>query len=150
MLHLDLQNAFHEISKKDFQIQAKKLSPYLSQIKKRKQGFYNVIFENNSIQKIKDFVNTKKGLFDDIVICGIGGSALGTITIRDALLHNTTTPKLHVLDNIDPDFITDIENTITLSRTLFCVISKSGETAETISQYLYFGPLRYLSSYCQN
>ena len=45
-------------------------------------------------------------------------------------------PRLFFLDNIDPDQITGLLNTIDLKRTLVNVITKSGSTAETMSQYM--------------
>src|SRR5512133_4207587 len=59
-----------------------------------------------------DFAAKTRGRFDDIIVLGIGGSALGPIALRTALLNpawNTLTekerggrPRLHVLDNVDP------------------------------------------------
>jgi len=80
------------------------------------------------------------------VVLGIGGSALGPIAIRTALLApawNTLgaaerggNPRLHVLDNVDPHTIAALLDRLALARTLFVVTSKSGGTAETMAQYL--------------
>lgn len=87
-----------------------------------------------------------RGQFDDVVVLGIGGSALGPIALRTALLKpqwNALTkeerggwPRLHVLDNVDPRTIAALLDRLDLSRSLFIVISKSGGTAETMAQYL--------------
>ena len=87
-----------------------------------------------------------RGKFDEIVVLGIGGSALGPIALRTALLEpawNTLTkeerrgvPRLHVLDNVDPHTIAALLDRLNLDRTLFVVTSKSGGTAETMAQYL--------------
>ncbi len=84
---------------------------------------------------------------DNLVILGIGGSALGTISLQTALNHpfhnlldNNTrkSPRLFVMDNVDPvqfaGLLEFLDNK--LDRTIFNVISKSGETAETASQFL--------------
>jgi len=86
------------------------------------------------------------GRFDDVVVLGIGGSALGTIALRTALLPpywNRLTPeqrggrpRLWVMDNVDPDEFAAMLDAVDLERTLFDVISKSGGTVETISQFL--------------
>lgn len=86
------------------------------------------------------------GRFDDIVVLGIGGSSLGAIALRTALLppawnarnsaERNGRPRLHVLDNVDPRTISGVLSIVTLSRTLFVVISKSGGTIETLAQYL--------------
>jgi glucose-6-phosphate isomerase len=92
------------------------------------------------------FVKRTRGKFDDIVILGIGGSALGPIALRTALRRpfwnmlnageRDMRPRLHVLDNLDPTTISALLDKIQYERTLFVVISKSGGTAETMAQYL--------------
>lgn len=82
----------------------------------------------------------------DIVVLGIGGSALGPIALRTALCPpqwnlldeaaRKGNPRLHVLDNVDPANISALLARLDLSRSLFVVTSKSGGTAETMSQYL--------------
>jgi glucose-6-phosphate isomerase len=93
-----------------------------------------------------DYAARVRGEFDDVVVLGIGGSALGPIALRTALLKpqwNALTkeerggwPRLHVLDNVDPRTIAALLDRLELSRSLFIVISKSGGTAETMAQYL--------------
>jgi glucose-6-phosphate isomerase len=93
-----------------------------------------------------DFASRVRGQFDDVVVLGIGGSALGPIALRTALLKpqwNALTkderggwPRLQVLDNVDPRTISALLDRLDLSRSLFIVISKSGGTAETMAQYL--------------
>jgi glucose-6-phosphate isomerase len=93
-----------------------------------------------------DFAASVRGQFDEIVVLGIGGSALGPIALRTALLApawNTLTkderrgvPRLHALDNVDPHTIAALLDRLVLARTLFVVTSKSGGTAETMAQYL--------------
>src|SRR5262249_11566507 len=93
-----------------------------------------------------DFAAGVKGNFDDIVVLGIGGSALGPIALRTALLapdwnslsenERNGRPRLHVLDNVDPLTICALLDRLALERSLFVVISKSGGTAETMAQYL--------------
>ena len=82
----------------------------------------------------------------DVVVLGIGGSALGPIALRTALrapqwnlLDDAArggNPRLHVLDNVDPGNISALLARLDLHRALFVVTSKSGGTAETMAQYL--------------
>jgi glucose-6-phosphate isomerase len=82
----------------------------------------------------------------DVVVLGIGGSALGPIALRTALRPpqwnllderaRDGNPRLHVLDNVDPANIAALLARLDLRRSLFVVISKSGGTAETMAQYL--------------
>ena len=88
----------------------------------------------------------------NLVILGIGGSSLGTQTIFEALLHpfhnqderfRNGRPRYFILDNIDPHKMTAVVETVIpdIDRTLLVVISKSGETPETISQFMLFNEL---------
>lgn len=91
-----------------------------------------------------------RGKFDNIVVLGIGGSALGNIALHAALRPPTWNllptgtrggPRLFVLDNVDPALVAPTLRYVAASsggmeRTLINVISKSGETAETAAQFL--------------
>lgn len=139
MIQINLENLFKiGLSEPDFKSRADKIPAYLQQIHARKQGFYEVIDDQNLIDEVHDFA--KQSNYSHIVVLGIGGSALGTICIQNALghLYKQSEPSLHVLDNVDPEFIAELEDVIDLSKTLFIVISKSGGTVETLSQYYYF------------
>jgi len=88
----------------------------------------------------------QRGSCDDVVVLGIGGSALGAVALRTALLPRDWNlrspaqrggrPRLHVLDNVDPRSVRGLLEVVDPARTRFLVISKSGSTAETMSQYL--------------
>lgn len=85
------------------------------------------------------------GRFRNVVVLGIGGSALGNTALHAALsspFHDLAPPpglpRLFVLDNIDPDLVGEWLDHFDPAETLFNVISKSGGTAETMSQFLLF------------
>ena len=121
----------------------KKLPELLKRIEARKQGFYTMFDTadfTTEIQKIKEFYAKSADKYTDIVVCGIGGSALGLAAIENALPKKNA-PNLHILDNSDPDLIFSCVQKINVAKTLFIIISKSGETSETVSQYLYFSNL---------
>jgi glucose-6-phosphate isomerase len=101
--------------------------------------------QSDVLSAIEAFAASVRGRFDNIVVCGIGGSALGTIALHAALnapTHDLAptggVPRLFVLDNVDPDWIADVLGRLDPARTLVNVISKSGGTAETMSQFLIF------------
>ena len=85
--------------------------------------------------KIQDFVAQvhASGKFTDVLVIGIGGSALGPQFISDALGSEDDRMRLHFLDNTDPDGIDRVLTSLQhrLEHTLVVVISKSGGTAET-------------------
>lgn len=102
----------------------------------------------NQTQVIRDIKATAeyvRGNFDNFVVLGIGGSALGPIAVQQALSHlrynelpneKRTGPKLYVEDNIDPERMASLFDIIDLERTAFNVITKSGSTSETMAQLL--------------
>lgn len=108
--------------------------------------FMNVPRNGPLLQSSIDFARGARSRYEDVVILGIGGSALGPIALRTALLpyrwnelsreERRGYPRMHVLDNIDPVTIAAVFARIELARTLFIVTSKSGGTAETMSQFL--------------
>lgn len=148
MLSLDFSRlskvaAEHGVTEKDKEPYESKLSEYLNGIKGRDQGFYEVIFDKSMVEDIHAFSNSVQGTYSDIVILGIGGSALGMQTIRDSLTHLFASgeTQLHILDNIDPVLLRECVEAIDLEETLFIVISKSGGTPETLAQYALFRQL---------
>ena len=73
------------------------------------------------------------GKFTEVLLVGIGGSALGPQFISDALGKSDDAMRLHYLDNTDPDGIDRVLDELEprLEHTLTVVISKSGGTKET-------------------
>jgi len=72
------------------------------------------------------------GAFTKVVLCGIGGSALGPLLLAGAFAGVDAPMELHVLDNTDPDGIdVELERLGSLQDALVIVISKSGGTPET-------------------
>lgn len=109
-------------------------------------GFVDLPRNSALLDQVTRFAGLARGKYDDIVILGIGGSALGPIALRTALRPSGWNmlddkardgyPRLHVLDNVDPETIAALLGRLRLSRTLFIVTSKSGGTAETMAQFL--------------
>src|SRR6476619_1029849 len=104
-------------------------------------GFIDIANDDVLRDQAVEFAEQARGKYDDVVILGIGGSALGPIALRTALRPSAWNmlssearqgmPRLQVLDNVDPETITALLERLDLSRTLFIVTSKSGGTAET-------------------
>jgi glucose-6-phosphate isomerase len=71
------------------------------------------------------------------VVLGIGGAALGGEALTTALV-DPRTPGMQVVvaDSIDPSAIQALLGSVDLRRTLFNVVSKSGDTAETMARFL--------------
>ncbi len=103
----------------------------------------------NQTEIVNDIIATAREVrkkFKYFVVLGIGGSALGPSMVFNALCHlhhNELTakarggsPKFYVEDNIDPVRMRDLLDVIEPEKTCFNVISKSGATSETMTQYL--------------
>lgn len=75
----------------------------------------------------------KSGKFTDVLVIGIGGSALGPQFVADALGTCADKMRLHFFDNTDPQGMDRVLETLTprFEHTLVVVISKSGSTPET-------------------
>jgi glucose-6-phosphate isomerase len=109
-------------------------------------GFVDLASDKDLLAQVEKFSATARGKYDDVVILGIGGSALGPIALRTALRPSGWNmlddkardgyPRLQVLDNVDPETIDALLHRLRLERTLFIVTSKSGGTAETMAQFL--------------
>ena len=77
----------------------------------------------------------------DVVLLGTGGSSLGGQTLAQLGGHMVPgvgllrdPPRLHFMDNLDPDSFATLLQRLPLATTRFVAISKSGSTGETLMQ----------------
>jgi glucose-6-phosphate isomerase len=103
------------------------------------------------VASVKSLVQRFGPKCENLVVLGIGGSALGNIALQSSLnplTHNLMTPgtgrrgpRMFVVDNVDPAYFGSVlkfclASDPTLEKTVFNVVSKSGETAETAAQFM--------------
>jgi len=138
------------LSKSDVDAVAKAAPGGHDRIQKwRKSGdavFYDVVADDSQLSGIAQKASEVAENFDDLVVLGIGGSALGLRCAAQALLptlwnlrtraDRKNRPRLFVCDNVDPETIAGLFDWLDMKRTCFTVISKSGGTTETASQML--------------
>jgi len=129
---------------------AEKTSLLISQLNtERKAGetpYRDLPYNLRIAQEVKELVKELRGRCENLVVFGIGGSALGNIALQTALnpyMHNIDEnqragPRLFVFDNIDPPQLVSFLDWLgdKLDRTIFNAISKSGWTAETAAQFM--------------
>ena len=141
---LNLEEAFNNFNDKI----AKIISDLNS--KKDKPGqwlqWMNLGYSEETVWLVKEYAAMTQGLFDNVLVLGIGGSALGGMAVCEALLkpywnllsdeQRNNFPRIFFLDNVDPDQINGLLNILDLKKTLVNVITKSGSTAETMSQFM--------------
>jgi len=75
-------------------------------------GFFSLPDARDLARAVQELADGFGQWFENLVVLGIGGSALGTTTLRDALLGSFWNeldeeardhyPRLYVLDNVDP------------------------------------------------
>lgn len=103
------------------------------------------LISKTEIDELNAFGKSVREKASSFVVLGIGGSALGPICVFNALLHlhhnelpaqMRKAPKLYVEDNIDPERMRALLDVIDIKTSYFNVITKSGETSETLSQFL--------------
>ena len=85
---------------------------------------------------LKDLRRFKK--FNTVAIIGMGGSILGAAAIYDFLKFKIK-KKFYFFDNLDQDSIREIKQNENLNKVLFLIISKSGNTIETLSNAFSLG-----------
>jgi glucose-6-phosphate isomerase len=101
--------------------------------------FHDLPYDAALLARCKEMACRLAGDFERMVVLGIGGSALGTKAVLDAVPADRRAPggmPVHVVDNVDPATFARLLDGIDLRRTVFNVVSKSGGTAETAAQLL--------------
>ena len=160
-LHLEPDNMFeeatgpgHGLSRREIDELRPHIEDYARRIEARRGrdiGFMELPYDELLAGQIRDKAQELRGWCKNFVVLGIGGSALGNRTLHAALNHpyhnmlpadhpaRGGAPRIFVLDNVDPWGISGFMDTIggELTQTAFNVITKSGSTAETMSQFLF-------------
>ena len=107
-------------------------------IEREEVGYYDLPYQNTAEIKSYTATITKK----HIIVVGIGGSSLGARAIYEFLLPSNTYDKdLLFLETIDPLEVNYSLKKIDLNDAQFVIISKSGNTIETISLFKYLNSL---------
>ena len=101
-------------------------------------GFLQDIYSDN----LDEIINLAQHLrnFENVLFLGTGGSSLGgktLVSIKENFFFKDTSPKVYFLENVDEWSILKLTNAINLQNTALVVISKSGETIETLSQFFF-------------
>ena len=110
-----------------------------------KLGFRELPYDSKIVSEILSLAEKYRYRYNNFVVIGIGGSALGNIAIQQALHHSCWNMlskeerkgwlRLFVLDNVDPAFIKDTLDVINVEETVFNIISKAGTTAECLANF---------------
>lgn len=115
----------------------------LDRINTGELGFSKTVEQD--ITSILEYAKSVKGQYNDLIVVGIGGSSLGIEALVNAILpygYNALSfsergcfPRIWVADNVDPHKIHWMMKHCDPSDTLVCVITKSGSTVETVTNF---------------
>lgn len=130
MLKIDYNNLYNDKYAKRF-----KADKVLEQVNELVKNNSYALFQNIDKASVKDIVDTAKAVksnFTDMIVVGIGGSSLGTQALLDSMKRSKGI-KVHMLDNVDPNFVSETFNKVNIKTTCFNFVSKSGNTVEILS-----------------
>ena len=146
-VRLDLNGAFVDAPGSDgvHAADLNGLRPELERVRallatRRREGglpFAELPYRAGELKEIRARAEEVRRDFDTLVVLGIGGAALGAEALTSALVDpRTSAVQVLVADSIDPAAIQALLASVDLRRTLFNVVSKSGDTAETMARFL--------------
>jgi len=160
MLRLNCKNSDYKIIgeenglnlDEEFRNYSERIADIIKSLNQRKDKsgeclqWMNLGYNEETAWYVKEYASMVEGRFDNILVLGIGGSALGGLAVTEALLkpywnflskeQRNNFPRIFFLDNIDPDSINGIIEALDLKKTLVNVITKSGDTTETMAQFM--------------
>lgn len=155
MITLNTDHAFadkagkHGLNPRDIEKLKPKILGALASIRERKRAGELPFLDLPNDRAMVDSCRAMAERFskmENLLLAGIGGSALGPLALFGALahpLHNLlpgerrgNRPRFFVLDNVDPDYVSAQIEFCDPRETVFNIISKSGATAETAAASL--------------
>jgi len=152
----DVVGEKHGVTEKELKETAPRIKDLTKQMaddrKAGKLKYRDLPYDDEMIDQVQRQVEHFRDRCDILIVLGIGGSALGNIALHNALNPYTYNlmsdrtrngPQLFVLDNVDPDQLKSVVDLVgpKIRKTIVNVVSKSGETAETASQFILFRDL---------
>ncbi|NLN20566.1 MAG: glucose-6-phosphate isomerase [Syntrophomonadaceae bacterium] len=136
----------HLIEKKggEFSSQIKDtFSRFQDDLREKRNPITLSFLDEETIAELKSIAKKLREKYENILILGIGGSALGTKAMLQFLYGcyyqlEQHKPRIFILDNIDPATISQLERILDFRKTALIYTSKSGSTAETAANFIYF------------
>lgn len=102
-------------------------------LKRQELGFHQLPSRKDLWEQSEARARKLSSSFEQMVILGMGGSALGTKALRDFFQDRKSSRRIHVWDTVAPLALeTYFSNLPDVGRTHFVLVSKSGSTLETL------------------
>ena len=98
----------------------------------------SVVKNHNDLPELRKIAKRFQRDFTDVVILGTGGSSLGGKSLCALTENKSRKPNLHFVDNVDPVTFSNLFEILCPKNTGLIVISKSGDTSETLAQINLF------------
>jgi glucose-6-phosphate isomerase len=141
------KNLYNQIVKNLPELESEVLKPHLQNVEAAKKQIIselqnaqipplNIAQKTDDLAEIKNLAEEINREFSKVVVLGVGGSSLGGKTL--SVIAKNCSDKIIFMESIDSCSIIQNLEKIDLKNSLFLVISKSGETIETICQTLVF------------
>jgi glucose-6-phosphate isomerase len=124
-----------------YEAKARTLADRLSEeITSGRLPFVNMPYMETLLRQL-DEMKEYLSRFEHMLLLGIGGSALGARALQKAFFPQQDRPDhkgpwLWIGDNVDPHTLQGYFETLPAEKTVVVVVSKSGGTIETASQYI--------------
>jgi glucose-6-phosphate isomerase len=143
----------HGVADKDLKAlapQIKALTRTLNDERKAgKHAYRDLPYDDDVTDAIHRQVEHFRDRCEVLVVLGVGGGALASRALQQALnpyTYNYTSdrtrpgPQVFVVDNVDPDQVRSLLDLVAAKakKTIVNVVSKSGDTVETMTQYFLF------------
>lgn len=117
---------------------------FQSSLKENKFPLTLSFAQEDSLPEIKALAQNLRNKYENFLVLGIGGSALGFRAVFQFLkgpfynLEKHAGPRIFVLDNLDPVVVKKLGELLDFSRTALIYTSKSGSTPETAACFIHF------------
>ena len=101
-------------------------------------GFWNLPFDEKTLVQCRNVSADVRSRFQTLLVLGIGGSTVGLRALSRALWPAENSLRLMIQESPDPASVEKITRVLDWRRTCINVISKSGDTIETLTLFEHF------------
>lgn len=135
----------HGLTQEELKSLLPQVRELIKRVKAKPYPFMELPFQTEGLKELKSYAQEVAQRFENFILLGIGGSCLGNIALHSALSHpfynllpreqRDFRPRMFFIDNVDPDLMSSLLEVVDLKKSIINVITKSGTTPETMSNY---------------